>query len=136
MSSKVKYFIAVCTIAFCVSCNSGQTNKAKPEENKDQIALADSILFYFQQEQFDKIVSHFDEKIQMRLNKERLAVVWAQLNAEAGKYTGSKFYGTEKFDVGDKVIYQCNFGNQTLYFHLVFGKDNRVIGLFFKPQPI
>ena len=134
--SKFKYYIIVCITIFYFGCNLRQANTANFDENKDQIALADSILLYFQQEQFDKIVTHFDDKMKQLLNKEQLAVVWALLNTQFGKYKKSEFYGIEKInDVGDKVVYKCFFGSQKLYFQLVLGKENRVVGLFFKPQP-
>ena len=125
----------LCLSALYIGC-SGTGSKNKTNANQEQVALADSILLYFQQEQFDKIVEHFDEKMKFGLNKEQLAAVWAQLNAQAGKYTKSEFYSADKVsNAGDRIIYLCYFGSQKLYFQLVFGKDNRVSGLFFKPQP-
>ncbi|MDR0714218.1 MAG: DUF3887 domain-containing protein [Bacteroidales bacterium] len=63
-------------------------------------------------------------------------MVWAQLNTQIGRYGKSEFYGVEKIDaVGDKIIYQCHFGSQKLYFKLTFGKDNKIAGIFFNPQP-
>lgn len=117
------------------SClNTG--SKDKSVANPEQVALADSILLYFQQEQFDKIVPHFDDKMKLALNKEQLAVVWAQLSTQVGKYTKSEFHGAQKISaIGDRIVYTCYFGSQKLYFQLVFGKDNQVSGLYFKPQP-
>ena len=132
---RFNFLVSIFITAFCIGCNSRQVNTTNVEEYKEQIALADSILFYFQQEQFDKIVSHFDDNMKRQMNKEQLAVVWAQLNA-IGKYAQGEFYGVGKInDVGDKVTYICYFGTQKLYFQLVLEKDNQVIGLFFKPQP-
>jgi len=132
MMCKFKYLLVVCITVFCVNC-SRQANTSKVEDNKDQIALADSILFYLQQEQFDKIIDHLDVSLIMQLNKEQLAVVWAQLNTQVGKFAGSEFYKIEKIDnIGNKVIYKCDFGSQQLYFQLVLGKENRIMGLFFK----
>jgi hypothetical protein len=116
--------------------NTSAPKVAKDTANAEQLALADSILLYFQQEQFDKIVPHFDDNVKRQLNKEQLAVVWAQLNTQIGKYEKSEFYGVEKIDaVGDKIVYKSNFGSQQLYFQLILGKDNKIAGIFFKPQP-
>ena len=127
--------VLFCLSAFYAGCTgSGSRNKAAA--NQEQVALAESILLYFQQEQFEKIVDHFDDKMKMQLNKEQLAAVWAQLNAQAGKYAKSEFYSAAKIGTaGDRVIYLCQFGSQKLYFQLVFGKSNKIAGLFFKPQP-
>jgi hypothetical protein len=134
----IKYLLVVFTVSllFEFGCNSHQTNTTKTEEgNKEQIALADSILSYFQQEQFDKIEFHFSDKLKAQLNKEQLAVVWAQLNTQAGKYSNSQFYKAEKVNaIGDRITYECYFGTQKLYFQLVLGKDNQIIGLFFMPN--
>ena len=125
---------------FCLSAlHSGCFNRTPADRSladSKQLALADSILWYFEQEEFDKMVRHFDDKLKIQLSEEQLAVIWAQLNTQFGKYTNSEFYGTQKLDaVGDRVVYQSHFGSQKLYLQLVFGKDNRVIGLFFKTQP-
>jgi len=127
--------IILCLSVFYIGCaNSGSRDKATA--NPEQVALTESILMYFQQEQFEKIVVHFSDNVKKQMNKEQLAVVWAQLNAQAGKFTKSEFYSAEKIGaVGDRVVYQCHFGSQKLYFQLVFGKDNKVTGIFFKPQP-
>jgi len=128
-------FALFCLSALYVGC-SGSGSSKKTAANQEQIALADSILSYFQQEQFEKIVEHFDDRMKMGLNKEQLAAVWAQLNVQAGKFTKSEFYNADKVGAaGDRVVYLCHFGSQKLYFQLVFGKDNRISGLFFKPQP-
>jgi hypothetical protein len=127
--------IFICLSSFYIGCsNSGSGNKAAA--NQEQIVLTDSILLYFQQERFDKIVDHFDENMKLGLNKEQLAVVWAQLNAQFGKYAKSEFYSADKIsDAADRIVYRCDFGSQKLYFQVVFGKDNRVSGIYFKPQP-
>ena len=131
---KYKYLIVACITVLCLGCNLRRANTSEVEDNKDLIVLADSILFYFQQEQFDKIVDHFDVILNMKLNKEQLAVVWAQLNTQVGTYTRSEFYSLEKVnDIGNKVIYKSYFGSQQLYFQLVVGKENQIKGLFFTP---
>ena len=114
---------------------SNTSSKDKAGVNLEQVALADSILTYFQHEQFDKIIDHFDDMLKLQMNKEQLSVIWAQLNVQVGAYTKNEFYGSEKINnVGDKIIYTCYFGPHKLYYQLILGKENRVIGLFFKPQ--
>jgi hypothetical protein len=136
MPGKSYLFLTVVMVVFCIGCSAPSMNR-NIESAQEQVVLADSILLYFQLEQFDKIVRHFDDNVKRQLNKEQLAVVWAQLNTQFGKYSKSEFYGAEKLDaVGDKVVYQSYFGSQKLYFQLVLGKDKQVIGLYFKPQPI
>ncbi|MDR1584404.1 MAG: DUF3887 domain-containing protein [Prevotellaceae bacterium] len=136
MMCKLKYLIVACLTAFYVSCGSRSARAQNVEGFEEQIALSDSMLLYFQQEQFDKIVRHFDDNLKQQLNKEQLATVWVQLNAQLGKYTKGELYSAEKIKaVGDKVVYQCYFGSQKLYFLLFYGKDNKIAGIFFKPQP-
>ena len=126
-------------IIYCLSILFfGCSNKAKDKANAnpEQIVLAESILSYFQQEQFDKIVEHFDDKMRLLMNKEQLAVVWAQLNTQFGKCTKNEFHSTQKVNnVGDMIVYTCYFGSQKLYFQLALGKENKIIGIYFKPQP-
>ena len=136
MTRKIGFICIVCClpILYYGCSNTGAKNKA--DANPEQIALAESILSYFQQEQFDKIVDHFDAKIRLQMNKEQLAVVWAQLNAQFGKYTKSEFYSAQKMNnVGDRIVYTCYFGSQKLYFQLALGKENKIIGFYFKTQP-
>ena len=136
MIKKFCYICLLCCLSTLYYECSNTKSRDKAEADPEQVALAESILSYFQEEQFDKIVEHFDAKMRLQMNKEQLAVVWAQLNAQVGKYANSEFYGTEKINnVGDKVVYTCYFGSQKLYFQLVLGKENKIIGFFFKPQP-
>ncbi|MDR1181368.1 MAG: DUF3887 domain-containing protein [Bacteroidales bacterium] len=134
MPGKSYLFLTVVMVVFCIGCGSRSMNR-NIESAQEQVVLADSILLYFQLEQFDKIVRHFDDNVKRQLNKEQLAVVWAQLNTQFGKYSKSEFYGAEKLDaVGDKVVYKSNFGSQKLYFELIFGKDNKIVSIYFKPR--
>ena len=128
-------WIIIILTALCIGCSNkgaGDKTAADPE----QIALTENILLYFQQEQFDKIVEHFDARMKLSLNKEQLAVVWAQLSTQVGTYTKSEFHSAQKINnAADMIVYTCYFGSQKLYFQLVFGKDNQVRGMYFKPQP-
>ncbi len=129
---KFKYLILICITGFCINCGS---RSVSIQDFGDQITLTDSILLYFQQEQFDKIVSHLDNKVKTQLNKEQLAVIWAQLNTQVGKYQKSELYKAEKVNtIANKVVYKCYFGSQKLYLELFFGKDNNIVGIFFKPN--
>jgi hypothetical protein len=53
-------------------CGSRSNAAAKDAVNPEQLALADSILLYLRQEQFDKVVRHFDGNVGRQLNKEQL----------------------------------------------------------------
>ena len=135
----MKVFRYLCVL-FCLSTlYSGCFNRGPADRSTadpEQVALADSILWYFQHEQFDKIVRHFDDNLKRQLNKEQLAAVWAQLSTQFGGYTSSEFYREDKLtSVGGRVTYQSHFGSQKLYFQLTTGKGNQVTGIFFKPQP-
>ena len=126
--------ILLCLAILCNGC-SNTSSRDKAVANPEQVALADSILLYFQEEQFDKIVVHFDDKMKWALNKEQLAVAWAQLSIQFGTYTKSDFHSAQKINnVGDRIVYTCYFGSRKLYFQLYVGKENQVIGMFFKPQ--
>ena len=128
--------ILICLSALYVGCGSRSSNIQNLEGFEDLIALTDSILQYFQQEKFDRIVCHLDEKAKQQLNEEKLADAWASVNAQVGNYKKSKIYSAEKISsVGEKIVFQCSFEYGKIYFQLFFGKDNLVIGLYFKPQP-
>jgi hypothetical protein len=127
-------YILFCQLALFNGCFNS-VSRDRRAANQEQVALADSLLSYFQQEQFDQIVAHFDDKMKLQLSKERLAIVWSQLSMQAGKVTKSEFYKAHKINnVGDRVVYQCHFTYCKLYFQVVFGKENRISGLFFTPQ--
>ena len=133
---KLGYICVLCclSVLYYGCSNTGSRNKANV--NPEQITLAENILSYFEQEQFDKIVEHFDAKMRLQMNKEQLSVAWAQLNTQFGKYTKNEFHSAQKVNnVGDMIVYTCYFGSQKLYFQLVYGKENIVLGMFFKPQP-
>jgi len=131
----LKYFVVVCLAVLCVSCGSRSGNmRFVEDENSERRVLANSILSYLQQEQFDKIVAHFDNNLRMQISKEQLAVIWAQLNVQFGEFSGGEYFITETIaNVGEKVIYTTTFGGQRLFFELVFGRDNQIIGIFFRP---
>ena len=134
MRTIISFSIICCLSVLFFGCSNKEKDKANA--NPEQIALAESILSYFQEEQFDKIVEHFDAKMRLLMNKEQLAVVWAQLNTQFGKYTKNEFHSVRKVNnVGDMIVYTCYFGSHKLYFQLMLGKDNQMIGMYFKPQP-
>jgi len=107
----------------------------KADVSPEQIALIEKILMHFQKEQFDKIVQHFDGNVKEQINKEQLAGVWERLNTHIGKYSKSEYYNAEKLDdVSDRVVYECSFGQYNMYFELIFGKGNKIAGIYFKPK--
>ena len=137
MKSKFIYIVVVvCLTVLYVSCGSRSISPPNVEGFEEHIAITDSILLYFQQEQFDMIVRHFDANVSRQLNKEQLAVVWAQLNTQFGKYANSELNSAQKLDaVGDRIVYQSHFGSKRLYFELIFGRDNKITSIHFKPNP-
>lgn len=141
INSKIHLCLVLSLLVVCIMCNActtknQNTEDIRPTEFSEQIALTESILVCFQQEKFDEVEKHFSNNMRKQLSKEQLAVLWAQLNSQFGKFSKSRFYSAEKLHViGDKIVYQCDFGSQQLYFQLVFGKDNRISGLFFKTHP-
>ncbi len=132
--NKFRYFILLCSIIFFVGCGSRSTDTSNERSNNRQTVLADRILQYFRQEQFDKIAAHLDHRANARLNKDGgLAAMWKQLNTQYGKYEEDEFYSIEELNVmTDKVVYICTFGQEKLYFELNFFKGN-IAGLTFKP---
>jgi hypothetical protein len=131
MKIKMKKIVSNIIIAwlFILSCSSNGTII-----NPEQKHIVDTVLLYMQQEKFDKVVSYFDESIKIQLNKEKLASVWAQLQVQVGKYEKSEFFKSQKIDkIGTKVIYKSYFGSTKLNFEVIFGKENKIIGMFYKP---
>ena len=107
----------------------------KADVSPAQIALIEKVLVHFEKEQFDKIVLLFDDNIKAQINKEQLAGVWERMNTSIGKYTKSEYYNAEKLDdVSDRVVYECSFGQYNMYFELIFGKGNKIAGIYFKPK--
>ena len=107
----------------------------KADVSPEQIALIEKVLVHFEKEQFDKIVLLFDDNVKEQINKDQLAGVWGRLNTHMGKYSKSEYYNAEKLDdVSSKVVYACSFGQHNMYFELIFGKGNKIAGIFFKPK--
>ena len=107
----------------------------KADVSPEQIALIEKVLLHFQEGHFDKIVSYFDDNVKTQINEGQLAAVWERMNTQIGKYSTSEFYKAEKLiNIGERVVYKCNFGTYQMYFELVFGKDNKIAGIFFKPK--
>ena len=101
----------------------------------EHIALVEKVLLYFQQEDCGKIVPYFDDTVKSQINEEQLSAVWERLNTHIGKYSNSEFLKAEKLaDIGDRVVYECSFGTHKMNFELVIDKENKIAGIFFKPQ--
>ena len=107
----------------------------KGSVNPEHIALIEKVLLHFNQDECGKIVSHFDNKVKSQINEGQLTAVWERMNSQIGKYSNSEFLKAEKLPgTGDRVVYECHFGIYKMNFELVIDKDNKIAGIFFKPQ--
>jgi pimeloyl-ACP methyl ester carboxylesterase len=82
---------------------------------------------------FDKATGHFDETMLKVLPSEKLKDSWEKVVADAGKFKKQLSSRVEKSGKYDAVIVTCEFQKKKMDARVVFDKDGKITGLFFKP---
>lgn len=126
------FYLMVSMLLIAIACNSNSQNESLAYDGFNQ-KVADSVLHYLQEEKFDLVYNKFDNVISRQLNEEQLAVVWAQINGQFGKFVKTIDIRTEKSNYGETVVQKCEFEKANLNFTLTFGKGGRIVGIYFKP---
>jgi len=127
--------IIILNSLFCLylfGCSSKQPSINSSYATK----LSDTISILLKEEKFDEICNLFDNNMRSQLSKEKFAAIWAQLNTQYGKYSGSKGVSQVENlpDIGIRTIQNCQFGDKELYLSLVINNQNKISGIFFSPQ--
>ncbi len=82
---------------------------------------------------FSEATADFDATMLQALPAEKIAGVWTQINAQAGKYQRRTVPRQTKEGIYDVVWVPCVFERATLDTKVVFSGDGKIAGLFFLP---
>jgi hypothetical protein len=127
---------AVCAVAASLSLSSpAQEPTAQKADSTDIRQTAATVVKAFQQEDFAKIVSFFDDTMKKSLSEKQLRTTWAQIEFSVGKLQKADVDSiTETEHEGYKILFiPCTFEKSALKLQLVFNKEGKISGLFFKP---
>jgi pimeloyl-ACP methyl ester carboxylesterase len=82
---------------------------------------------------FDKAIGHFDEAMLKALPADKLKGAWEKVAGDAGDFKKQLSSRVEKSGKYDAVIVTCEFRKKKMDARVVFDKDGKITGLFFKP---
>src|SRR5262245_48450794 len=83
---------------------------------------------------FDKATGDFDEAMLKALPADKLKGTWEKVVGDAGAFKKQLSSRVEKSGKYDVVIVTCEFQKKKLDARVVFNKDGKITGLFFKPS--
>src|SRR5262249_51490805 len=84
---------------------------------------------------FDKATGDFDEAMLKALPADKLKGTWEKVVGDAGAFQKQLSSRIEKSGKYDAVIVTCAFQKKKLDARVVFDKDGKITGLFFKTPP-
>src|SRR5262245_15362692 len=84
---------------------------------------------------FDKATGDFDEAMLKALPADKLKGTWEKVGGDAGAFKKQLSSRVEKSGKYDVVIVTCEFQKKKLDARVVFDKDGKITGLFFKTSP-
>src|SRR5262249_48178493 len=84
---------------------------------------------------FDKATGDFDEAMLRALPADKLKGTWEKVVADAGAFKRQLSSRVEKSGKYEVVIVTCEFQKKKLDTRVVFDKDGKITGLFFKTPP-
>jgi len=120
-----KLIILIIVLVFGSSLNA-QTDK--------KIEISKQLLTAFQKNDYDKVMTHFDQTMKTALPKEKLKDIWTTLEIQCGSYVKSGEITTDKYQTYDIVYILCEFKNVKLKMKTVFDTKGQIAGLFFVPE--
>jgi alpha-beta hydrolase superfamily lysophospholipase len=119
------------------ACRKSGGDVARETPERERLDEAKRFVDLLAAGDFAAAVRSFDETMATALPEQKLAEVWASLNAQAGRYveqTGVRAAQEGGYQV---VFVTCRFERTVLDAKIVFGEAKRIAGLFFvPPQPV
>jgi hypothetical protein len=127
---------AVCAVAASLSLSAPAQEPTTQEASSAEIRqTAITVVEAFQQEDFTKIVSFFDDTMKKSMSDKQLKITWAQLQLSVGKLQKADTTGITEMKYEDYkiLLIPCTFGMSALKMQLAFNKKGEISGLVFKP---
>ena len=97
------------------------------------ISKANYFVTLLEKEAFNEAAKDFDARMAAALPADKLREVWQQIQAQAGSFKEKTATRTEKKGAYDIIYVLCTFEKTNLDVKIVFGKDQKIAGLFFVP---
>ncbi len=104
-----------------------------PARTQDYVALGKELTRDLAARQFDKVVSHFDERVAGAMPVAKLSATWDGLLAQVGEFRSAQGTRQEEQQGYHVVFVTCEFAKATLDVKFVFDSASRVAGFFFVP---
>lgn len=101
------------------------------EKKKNANTFADLLI----DGQFKKATQTFDKTMSKSLPAKRLAKIWKETTDQAGPFQEKLGTRSEKYLWSDIIYITCQFENGPLDIKVVYNRNMRITGLWFKPVP-
>ncbi len=125
--------LALGTVAALAACLlAGDAGEAKKAE-ATRIARAKALVEALFKEDFARAGKHFDDAMKKVLPRAKLEELPGKVRSSAGAFRKQLGTRTEKVKQYDVVTVTCEFEKSKLDARVVFDKDGKVTGLFFRP---
>jgi len=126
-----RLFIVALVLVVCTSVSAQQ-----PAQTQSLKETAAAFVTLLDNGEFAKATKEFDEAMLKALPPDELKKTWAKVIGDAGAYkkqVGSRLVTKGKYEI---VFVTCQFARMKLDARVVFDKDRKITGLFFKrPAP-
>ncbi|MHC4068096.1 MAG: DUF3887 domain-containing protein [Planctomycetota bacterium] len=104
-----------------------------PSENAQLETMAENLVNFLAEAQFEKATENFDATMKKALPPEQLKQIWDSLVTDVGPYQEQIGTRTEKVLRYQAVFVTCRFEKTTLDVKVVFDSQKQIGGLFFVP---
>jgi len=119
--------------------SSTEETEDSAEGDSEVIALASEMLDAIIAGDYEKATENFDDAMKEQLSPEALKEVWEkQLVGAAGAFKEKGEAVQKQVEEGGKtfecVVIKCEFEKMPLFCQVAFDSENKVAGLYFKPE--
>src|SRR6266513_3383507 len=101
--------------------------------DNDKIAIAQQLVTWFVQGEFEAVVQSLDESIKQQFPVERLQAIRLSLTAAAGELKEQVGVHTFQIPSAELVIVTCAFANASLDINVAFKEPGKIVGLSITP---
>lgn len=116
---------------------SSLSAEEKPEKKEAPLEkAAKAFVDLLDKGEFEKAAGDFDETMLKVLPADKLKGTWAKVVGEAGAFKKQLASRIEKKDKYEIVFVTCQFEKKKMEARVVFDKDGKIAGLFFKAPPL
>jgi dienelactone hydrolase len=97
--------------------------------DNDKISIAQQLVTWFVQGDFEAVVQSLDESIKQQFTVERLQATLQALVAQVGRFKEQVGAHTFQIPSAELVIVTCAFANASLDFNVAFNEQGRIVGV-------